>query len=166
MSDLTEQEVIDRMITSLREAMDASKALAIKSVRGPDYKKLREHLSLIEGCCRQLAAFREDTNYLNLGLRMEECHKAAGGWLRGYRKKGVKIMIAPGQMNEMFIRLYVNLEGILKGVSDMLNAKTGARGPIIVGLPQEMRRLGRPAFPSTAPKAPALILPPKYAKVG
>lgn len=160
MSDLTEQEVIDRMITSLREAMDASKALAVKSRKGPEYHKLREHLGLIEGCCRQLAAFREDSRYLNLGLVMEECHKSAGGWLRGYRVNGVKVMVAPGQLNEMFVRLYVNLEGILKGVDDMIRAKTQARGPIIVGLAPETRRIGRPAFDNK----PKLILPAKYAK--
>lgn len=163
MSDLTEQEVIDRMITSLREAMDASKALAIESRKGANYNKLREHLGLIEGCCKQLAAFREDSRYLNLGLVMEECHKRAGSWLRGYRENGVRIMIAPGELNQMFVRLYINLEGILKGVDDMFKAKTGMRGPILPEMVEE-RRIGRPAFDVTPKAKPKLILPARYAK--
>lgn len=166
MSDLSEQEVIDRMITSLREAMDASRELAIKSVRGPNYKRLREHLGLIEGCCKQLAAFRGDSRYLNLSLVMEQCHKRAGDWLRGYREDGVRIIYAPGEMNKMFVMLYVNLEGILRGVSEMLHAKTGTAEPIVPKI-VETRREGRPAFTLPSAKvAPKLIVPPKYAKVG
>lgn len=143
MSDLTETEVVDRLKTSLREAMEASKALAVESRRGAHYNKLREHLSLIEGCCRQLAIiYRSDDRYLKLGLYMAECHRSAGGWLRGYRVHGVKVVVAPGQLNEMFMRLYVNLEALLVGVSKMLEAKTGVRGPIVYQ-PEQHRRIGR-----------------------
>ncbi len=165
MSDLSEVEVIDRMISSLREAMDASRALAIESRKGANYNRLREHLGLIEGCCKQLAVFRDDARYLNIGLVIEECHKRAGSWLRGYKVDGVRIMTAPGEMNQMFVRLYVNLEGILKGVDDMLRAKTGTRGPIIPDI-VETRREGRPAFSLPKAKVSGLILPPKYAKAG
>lgn len=142
MSDLTEAEVIDRMTSSLREAMEASKTLSVESRRGKPYKQLREHLKLIEGCCRQLAAFRGDSRYLNVGLMMEECHKAAGGWLRGYRVNGIKVMTAPGRLNEMFVRLYVNLEGILYGLEQLVAARTGQSGPILPK-PEENRRIGR-----------------------
>lgn len=158
MSDLTEAEVIDRLKSSLRECMDASKALATDSRRGKHYSALREHLKLVEGCCRQLGAFREDSRYFKLGLQMEECHKAAGGWLRGYRVNGIKIMVAPGQLNEMFVRLYINIEAILHGVEMMVVAKTGQRGPIVPEITQH-RRIGR-AVNGYNPSRGGVLMPP------
>ena len=157
MSDLTEHEILDRMKQSLRECMDASRDLAQHSRKGPSYKRLREHLSLVEGCCKQLAVFREDARYLNIGLMMEECHKKAGSWLRGYKVNGVRIVIAPGQINEMFARLYVNLEAMLAGLDLMTNAKTGVRGPIVPE-PEQHRRIGR-AVNGYTPSQGGILLP-------
>lgn len=88
-SDLTEIEIFDRMITSFHEAADHCKALAIQEnrIKGQRYVKLREHLHLIEGCCRQAAAWRGDTRWLPVGLFASETHKRCGNWLR-FRTKG------------------------------------------------------------------------------
>ena len=162
MSDLTEAEVIDRMKTSLREAVQSCKELAVRSRTGPHYSNLREHLALIEGCLRQLAAFRGDTRWLPIAMQIEQCHKAAGGWLRGYWDHGVKIVLAPGHTNKMFVLLGNNLIAIYESVDKLSTAKTGISGPILPAVPAETRRMGRPSFASK----PRLIVPPKYAKVG
>lgn len=162
MSDLTEIEVIDRMKTSLREAVQSCKELSIRSRTGPHYSNLRENLGLIEGALRQLAAFRGDTRWLPIALQIEQCHKSAGGWLRGYWDHGVKIVLAPGQNNKMFMLLGNNLIAIYDAVDKLSTAKTGIAGPILPAVMAETRRLGRP---SLSPKS-RLIVPPKYAKAG
>ena len=83
MSDLTEIEILDRMRSSLREAIQCANILASSPRKGPTYNKLREHLGLVEGCCRQMSAWREDTRWLPIGRLMAECHQKAGNWLRG-----------------------------------------------------------------------------------
>lgn len=164
MSDLTENEVLDRMKTSLREAIDACRQLAVKSVKGQPYETLREHLLMIEGCCRQLAAFRGDTRWLPIGKLMAECHQKAGGWLRGYkdRESGIRIMTAAGERNKLFLMLAVNLADIHDSASTLYTAKTGTTGAILPGTRAETRRDGRPALTQPKPKS-TLILPPRLA---
>jgi hypothetical protein len=164
MSDLTESEVLDRMKTSLREAIQACQDLAVKSVKGRPYEVLRENLLLIEGCCRQLAAFRGDTRWLPIGKLMAECHQKAGGWLRGYKDptSGIRIMTAGGERNKLFLMLAVNLADIHDSASTLYTAKTGTSGAILPATPTETRREGRPAF--TQPKRKStLILPTRLA---
>lgn len=162
MSHLTENEVLDRMRTSLGEAIQASRDLAIRSRYGAPYQRLRDHLSLIEGCCRQMAAFRGDATWLPLGIMMAECHKRAGGWIRGYSHQGVHIVMAPGQTNEVFLSLASKLSLMLGVVNAHAAAKTGTLGPVLPAKPLEERRVGRPAFSPPARK-PALILPGRLA---
>lgn len=163
MSDLTELEVLDRLRESLREAVDACKDLAIRKQRQEaPYARLREHLRLIEGCCRQLGAFRGDTRWLPIGMMMGESHKSAGKWLRGYKKNGVHIVVAVGQMNEMFTRLGGNLMAIGVAVDRLAHERTDTTGPILPAAPAEERRIGRPSF-ETQKKKPTLILPARLA---
>lgn len=158
---LTESEVIDRMKTSLGEAIQASSDLAVRSEGGRPYARLRDNLALIEGCCRQMAMFRGDGSWLPFGVYMAECHKRAGGWLRGYTKNGMHIVYAPGHLNEAFVSLAAQLTAIRQAVDVKQTAKTGTLGPVLPATPSEERRVGRPAFSNKA-KRSALILPRRY----
>lgn len=158
MSDLTESEVIDRMKQSLAEAIDACKELAVRKLRQQTpYDRLREHLKLIEGCCRQLAAFRGDGRWLPVGIMMEQCHQRAGGWLRGYKENGQHVVIAFGEINKMFTMLGGNLMAIQYAANNLVTAKTGTVGPILPKAPDEGRRMGRPALATS--RKTNLILP-------
>jgi hypothetical protein len=157
---LTEPEVLDRLRTSLAEAIQASKDLAVRSRYGLPYQRLRDHLALIEGCCRQMAAFRGDGTWLPFGIYMAECHKRAGGWLRGYTSAGIHITYTPGQINQVFVTLAAQLTAIKDAVETKSDAKTGQLGPVLPATPTEERRVGRPAF-GTAPKS-KLILPRRF----
>jgi hypothetical protein len=88
-SNLTEIEIFDRLMTSLGDAADHCKALALQEnrIKGQRYIKLRENLMLVEGCCRQAAAWRGDTRWLPVGRFAAETHKKCGDWLR-FRTRG------------------------------------------------------------------------------
>lgn len=156
---LKEPEIIDRLKVAMAEAIQASQDLAVRSRHGYPYQRLRDNLAVIEGCCRQMAAFRGDATWLPFGLYMAECHKRAGGWLRGYTKNGVHIIYAPGQMNEAFVGLAGALTAIRQALDVKFSAKTNQVGPVLPKPPAEERRLGRPAF--SQPKS-TLIVPPRY----
>lgn len=159
MSDLTEREVLDRLETAIGDAVDACQTLAVHSIAGDPYNKLRQNLALIEGCCRQLAAFRLDTRWLPYGRMAAECHARAGGWLRGFKhaETGERIAVAAGQKNRLFIMLGVNLLDMRVAVLKLFNDKTNVLSKPILPIIGETRRIGRPAFD---PK-PKLILPPR-----
>lgn len=145
MSDLTENEVIDRLRTSLKEAIQASADLAVKSRKGPEYKKLREHLGLVEGSCRQLAVFRQDARWYPIAMLMGECHKKAGGWLRGWTDKdGNKRHWRIGEKNKLFLMLEANLKAILYMVDVLQTKRTGKVGMILPETPVGHRREGAP----------------------
>lgn len=163
MSDLTEQEVIDRLKQSIREAGQAAMDLASVSRRGPAYHKLREHLLLVEGCCRQLSVFREDTRWLNMGAAMHKAHELSGGWLRGFKhpETGMRIAFSPKMKNPLFVKLAENLAFMLVGVEDMLHKRTGVRGPILPALPAAERKIGSPtpvSLPAPLRKSPGGII--------
>lgn len=165
MSTLLESEVFDRLFSAIGEARDACKNLAVRSTEGRDYSSLRDSLALIEGCCRQMGVFREDTRWLLPGMMVAECHKMAGGWLRGYYDHGVHVKWAPGMMNKMFVGLDAALENLAVMAEKIRTEKTGKRGPI---LPDSMlvtpeRKQGRIAL-FNPPKKPGLILPGKLRK--
>lgn len=146
MSDLSEVEVIDRMRTSLREAIQASADLATMSRKGPTYNRLREHLALVEGSCRQLAVFRQDTRWYTFGMMMAECHKRAGDWLRGWKdpKTGRRHHWRPGEKNKLFLILEANLKAIYQMAEAVRTQKTGTVGMILPAEPTEHRRVGAP----------------------
>lgn len=148
MSDLTETEIIDRMQSSLREAIQASQDLAISSRKGPTYSRLREHLGLVEGCCRQLSVWREDSRWLKIGMLMSECHKKAGGWLRGYKdpRTGQRVHFGIKAQNPLFSMLAVNLIGIYEMAELIRTAKTGKLGMILPEMPNAERRIGAPVM--------------------
>lgn len=168
MSTLTEAETYDRLSSAIGEARDACKNLAVRSVQGRDYASLRDSLALIEGCCRQMAAFRGDYRWLPVGMQIAECHKRAGSWLRGYEDKGVQVKWEPGTMNKMFVMLGQVLEQLGVMAEKIRTERTGINGPI---LPDSMtasapRKEGRIALFNPPKKPTGLILPPRLQKAG
>lgn len=119
MANLTEPEIIDCLITNFRLAAESSDALAKLPAKGPTYRRLREELKLCEGASRQLAYWREDARWLQIGLYMEECHKRAGGWLRTH------------QPARLFSMLAENLRAGLARAQDLKDSKTGKVGAIL-----------------------------------
>lgn len=168
MSTLSESEVFDRLFSAIGEARDACKNLAVRSTEGRDYSSLRDSLMLIEGCCRQMGVFREDTRWLLPGMMVAECHKMAGGWLRGYYDHGVQVKWAPGMMNKMFVGLELALANLAIMAARIRTERTGKKGPI---LPDSMlatpeRKQGRISMFNPTGKRATLILPGKLRKAG
>lgn len=130
-STLTEVEIFARMRESLALAAEHCDHLAVESLRGPIYEKLRDELALIEGCCQQASAHREDTRWLPISLLMAECHKKAGGWLRGYKIDGETVKLAMGELNLHFVELAKHLRSLLKVVEQYQTQRTGRVGMIV-----------------------------------
>lgn len=149
MSDLTEREIFDRLMTSCREAAEHCEALAVQvnRIKGQRYVKLREQLKLIEGCCRQAAMWRDDARWLQFGQFAVVCHQKCGDWLR-FKTRG-----------PMFAKLAENMRAMQKGAEQMRDAATGVRGPILPETPkyQPDNRLVQVRTPG------GLILPPGVA---
>lgn len=74
MGALTEQDILQKFEQSLKEALDACQWLAKNAdpewlaPRGVWYRRLTTALKELEGCARQMAAFRSDTRWLPLGI--------------------------------------------------------------------------------------------------
>ena len=131
MSDLTEAEIFDCMRENLVLAAEHCDQLAGESVRGEVYEKLRDELERVEGCCKQAATWREDMRWSPIGQLMGECHKRAGGWLRGYKIDGEHIAVSAGELNLNFTKLAENLRAVIKLVDQTKNERTGKSGAII-----------------------------------
>lgn len=134
MGQLAEVEIFDRMIESLRASIQACRDLAVKPLKGLSYRKLQEHLPLVEGACRQAAHWRADARWLKLGLMMEEAHRRSGDWLRGVRdpETGMYRKIPEGVRHPMFVKLAENLESLLDSARKLRVAATGVIGrPIL-----------------------------------
>ncbi len=126
MSDLTEREIFDRLVSSFREAAEHCEALALQANRtqGQRYVKLREHLLLIEGACRQAAMWRDDSRWLTIGQFAADCHKKCGDWLR-FKTRG-----------PMFLKLADNMRMMLEAAKQRRDQATGVRGPILPETPK------------------------------
>lgn len=130
MSDLTEIEIFDRLVSSFREAAEHCEALALQvnRTKGQRYSKLREHLMLIEGGARQAAMWRDDWRWLQIGQFAAECHKKCGDWLR-FKTRG-----------PMFQKCAENMRMMQRAAEEMRDRATGIRGSI------------RPETPAYAPE--------------
>lgn len=146
MSDLSEQETIDRMKSALKEAGQASLDLAtITTRRVKAYVRLRTALGLVEGSCRQLSVFREDTRWLRWASLAEQAHVRAGHWLRGYKDvEGKRIHYTAVEKKNNFTKLAANLAFMLAGAERLLTERTGRIGPILPVVPNLGRRIGAP----------------------
>lgn len=152
MSRLTEQEIIDCLVTNFRLGAESCDDLAKLPRKGPSYRSLREQLKLCEGSCRQLAYFREDARWLQIGLYLEACHQKAGDWLR-YRHPA-----------KLFCKLAENLRHGLADAQRMKDAATGKAGAILPKPQAAPFRDTRPVVVPTLPpgmqqRASGLIVP-------
>lgn len=127
---LTETEVFDQMLTSLRGAIDDCEIIARQPVSGVYFDRMRSRLKLVEGCCRQAAAFREDTRWLPVGVMMEQAHQRARFWLH---RPSV-------QSKKLFTILADKLRLLEKATTQIRDQKTGRRGII---LPDMQKAPGR-----------------------
>ena len=152
MSDLTEAEVIDRLKQSLREAGEASLALAGHPYKGVAYKALRDNLLLVEGCCRQLCYMREDYRWITLGGKMGEAHRRSLNWIRGRKRDdGSRAKLSASERHPLFDALAQNLAFMLASVDMMLTKRTGVMGKLLPTLPAAERKVGAPV-PVSVPK--------------
>ena len=155
MGALTEVEIFSCLTSNFKLAAEHCEDLAKLPRKGPTYKKLRDELKLLEGACRQAAYWRQDARWLQIGLYMEEVHKRAGGWLRGYKNQaGQHITIREGQLHPLFMKLADNLRKGQAAAERLRNRKTGIAGTI---LPKPMRaphRDTRPVQVMLPPSAP------------
>lgn len=158
MGALTEIEIFACLRENLVLAIEHCDDLASLPLKGTTYDKLRHELRLIEGCCRQASAWREDTRWLPIGKLMAEAHQKAGGWLRGYKDPltGQRIKFAPGVQNPLFRMLADNLRGLLKAVDGLKSRPTGRVGMI---LPEELPGPHRDTVPVGWRPQGGLILP-------
>lgn len=137
MGELTEREIIDCLATHFRLAAEDARSLATLPLKGPTYDSFRKKLRMIEGACRQMSAWREDTRWLPIGRMMAEVHQKAGGWLRGYKRDdGVRVSFPAGQQNHLFGMLAAKLEQLHKVAEGLRTKATGKVGMILpVALP-------------------------------
>jgi hypothetical protein len=125
---------------------------------------LRDNLRLIEGCCKQASAWREDTRWLNFAFQMGKIHKKAGDWLRGYEHNGIRIKLAPQHIGPLFLMLANNLRGIDLLAEQTKNKATGRRGMILPDMqPAPFRETRQHRV--MLPKTPGGIIIPAGASV-
>lgn len=149
---LTEREVIACLKENFRLAAENCLKLA-RGERGPIYVSLRAELKLVEGAARQLSALREDTRWLQVGLKVAEAQKRCGDWLRakepGWRFEGLAQILVQG----------------LRSAHDLETKATGRRGMILPIAQPAPHRDHRPVAVGGGPmitkvEKPKLIIPP------
>jgi hypothetical protein len=140
MGRLTEPEIFACLSENFVLAAQYCDDLSRLPRKGPSYKALRECLSLIEGAARQAAYWRQDTRWLQIGLYVEEAHKRAGGWLRGYKlPNGQRVTIREGQLHPLFVKLAENLRAGHRKAEQFRTKATGRIGTL---LPKPQRDRG------------------------
>lgn len=130
---VTEREILSRLKEVFKRAAEHCDKLAVLPARGPTYRKLREDLQIAENCCRQVAYYRDDARWLQVGLYMEEAHKRAGGWLRD---KSMPRTPNSNLAHPLFLKLAENLRAGAKSAERLETLATGRVGQI---LPKPMR---------------------------
>lgn len=158
LGDLTEPEIFDCMTSNLGSAIQACEDLARFPRKGMNYDKLRKCLRLIEGTCKQAAAWREDSRWLPLGMLMGQCHQKAGDWLRGIKMPdGSRIKIADGELHPAFVKLAENLRAMLKTAQNYRTKATGRVGMILPDVQRGPHRDTKPVGWSST--SSGLIIP-------
>lgn len=146
MAHLQEIQILGCLRENFRLAAEDCDRLA-RGERGPVYTRLRRELKLLEGACRQLAVYREDTRWLKSGLYMGACQHIAGRWLRE-RQPGWR-----------FTKLAENLRAGLSSVEKLATAATGKLGIILPEVQAAPHRDTRPISLS------GIILPPGFKRM-
>ncbi len=173
MGYLQEQIILDKLIDSLRIAAQAADDIAVRPKRGRTYRELRDALADVEGCCRQMAHWRGQYNWLNLGKVMAEAHKRAGGWLRGIpydvqTPEGGTVVrhkpIAMGEKHPLFVKLAENLRFCRELAVKLRDKATGVIGAVLPEPVNNGRRVGAPVSVAGLPPgmlrtASGLIVP-------
>jgi hypothetical protein len=138
MGALTEVEIFDCLKANFRLAAQLCDDLAKNPRKGLTYRNLRDALRLVEGACKQAAAWRADARWLKIAFLMGEAHKRAGGWLRGYKDgQGRNIKMADGHLHPLFVGLAENLRKGYVLAEQFQNRATGVVGRPILPTPLE-----------------------------
>lgn len=158
MGQLTEAEIFDCLTTNFRLAAEDCDKLAVSPRKGPTYASLRDKLELVEGACRQAAAWRQDTRWLGIGMYMAKAHELSLEWLRGISAGPgrPRVKIAAGQMHPLFVKLAENLRAAEKKAMEFKNKATGKIGMI---LPDAQRVPLRDTTPVGWRRPSGLIIP-------
>ncbi len=136
MGALTEIEIFDQLETSFRSAIELCDLLAVAPLKGHIYRKFRDHLKLIEGCCKQANCWREDTRWLQFIAFTRETHQRAGDWLRGYKTKRPDgsffyVPISMGEKHQCFVVLADILRNMHKSAEQIRTKRTNKVGMIL-----------------------------------
>ncbi len=121
---LTENEILDRHVQSLREAKDhclwlaAQQADGMTAPRGGRYVRLRKALDQLEGSCRQMAHFRGDARWIRLGVVYGRAMPLAQAKYIGQNWKAFGAMVAIFDKG-------------LRSVDELATRKTGTMGAIL-----------------------------------
>ena len=124
MSDLTENEILDRHMQALGEADGACQRLKRNAdeeylaLRSPDYMRLQDSLKLLEGTCRQMAHWRADARWIKLGFVYARAMRASS------QRFGRSDWLWFGELRALFLMGHRRL-GALK------DNRTGAFGPLL-----------------------------------
>lgn len=121
---VTEGEILDKHVQSLMEASEACQLLARNAdpqkiaPRGRIYGNLKRALTALEGSCRQMNYYREDTRWLRLGML--------------YAKAMVTVSVLFEHQNWIgFGKLRELFDNGQRRMDDLATQKTGQRGPIL-----------------------------------
>lgn len=133
MGDLTEAEIFDCLATNARLAAEHCGDLARLPAKGPTYLKFRAELKLVEGACKQASVWRQDTRFLDIGLKMAHAHRVAGEWLRGIKIPGTmgRRKLRENELHPNFVRLGEVLQMLYLKAEDVRTKKTGRIGMIL-----------------------------------
>lgn len=133
MTHVTESEILSLLRTTLKQAAERCRSLAVLPMRGQVYAKMRTDLKTIENCCRQVAYYRDgDARWLQVGLAMERAHQLAGGWLRAHAPR------------PLFLKLAENLDALGHSALALETKATGRTGAILPLAPRAIRTESRP----------------------
>lgn len=148
MGYLTEVEIIDKLIDSLRIAAQSADDIAVRPAKGRTYRELRDALAEAESACRQMGHWRGQSIWFQLGATMHEAHKRAGDWLRGIPyyidgEDGSRVKrhkpITLGEKHPLFIKLAENLRFARSQAKALKDRSTGVMGAVL----PEVAHVGR-----------------------
>lgn len=145
---LTEAEILGCLKENLKLAAEHADKLAAGE-RGPLYLQLRDELTLVYGCCRQMAGWREDTRWSPFGVKIKEAQERCGRWLRekqpAWRFKSLAEILRFALAQALDLeRKKTGRVGII--LPEMLAAPTRTEGrPVSVILPPGFKRAQKDA---------------------
>lgn len=131
---LTENEIWDKLRTSLRSAIQHCGELATLPSQGSTYLNLIVELGEIEGASRQLGFSREDARWNAFGWEMAAFRQRIGDAIRVHHSRMV------------FLHMQKMMQGALEEADKMKTAKTGRRGPILPRAKPAPHRDTRPVY--------------------